>query len=230
MPRSVPGEEWWLGDYALYRALRDRHAGRPWTEWPDPLRHRQPEAIDEANESSSAKIFFRPDTQWLADEQWADAREQLATCDCSATSRSWSASTAPTSGRNQHLFQFDRTTGTPPDALSATGQDWGLPVYRWDVMRAENDRWLRQRVKRMGRLYDGYRVDHLVGFFRTYSRAIGEVAGRFDPRDEPDQIAQGERILALFTNTPSRSRPRISGSFRISSGSRSRQRGCPATR
>jgi 4-alpha-glucanotransferase len=104
---------------------------------------------------------------------------------------------------NQHLFQFDRTTGTPPDAFSATGQDWGLPVYRWDAMRADDDRWLRQRAKRMGRLYDGYRVDHLVGFFRTYSRALGEAAGRFEPANEPDQIAQGERILALFTSTPS---------------------------
>ena len=83
---------------------------------------------------------------------------------------------------NQHAFRFDRTVGTPPDAFSATGQDWGLPVYRWDVMAAEDDRWLRQRARRMARLYDGYRVDHLVGFFRTYSRGRGETHRRVRPR------------------------------------------------
>ena len=30
-------EEWWLADYALYRALRERSGGRPWTEWEEPL-------------------------------------------------------------------------------------------------------------------------------------------------------------------------------------------------
>ena len=48
---------------------------------------------------------------------------------------------------NQHLFRFDRTTGTPPDAFSATGQDWGLPVYRWDAMARDDHRWLRQRAR-----------------------------------------------------------------------------------
>jgi len=102
---------------------------------------------------------------------------------------------------NQHAFRFDRTVGTPPDAFSATGQDWGLPVYRWDVMAAQDDRWLRQRARRMARLYDGYRVDHLVGFFRTYSRRLGEVLGDFDPEDEMEQRRQGERILQLFIGT-----------------------------
>jgi 4-alpha-glucanotransferase len=196
-------EEWWLADYALYCALRDRHAGRPWTEWPDPLRHRQPEALDVARRELEREILFHQYTQWLADEQWAYAREQLGDVRLFGDFPFMVGIDSADVWANQQLFQFDRTTGTPPDAFSATGQDWGLPVYRWDVMRAADDRWLRQRVKRMGRLYDGYRVDHLVGFFRTYSRAIGEVAGRFEPGDEPDQIAQGERVLALFTNTPS---------------------------
>jgi 4-alpha-glucanotransferase len=102
---------------------------------------------------------------------------------------------------HQAAFHFDRSAGTPPDAFSATGQDWGLPVYRWDVMAESGDRWLRQRARRMARLYDGYRVDHLVGFFRTYSRALGETLGEFDPATVEDQQAQGERILHVFVDT-----------------------------
>ena len=48
-------------------------------------------------------------------------------------------------------------------------------------MAGEDYRWLRQRARRSASLYDGYRVDHLVGFFRTYSREAGETLGGFDP-------------------------------------------------
>jgi 4-alpha-glucanotransferase len=98
----------------------------------------------------------------------------------------------------QDLFRFDRTVGVPPDAFSATGQEWGLPVYRWDRMVAQGDTWLKQRARRTARLFDGYRIDHLVGFYRTYSRPLGEQEGAFDPPDQADQLAQGERLMELF--------------------------------
>jgi 4-alpha-glucanotransferase len=68
-------------------------------------------------------------------------------------------------------------------------------------MAASDDRWLRQRARRMSRLYDGYRVDHLVGFFRTYSRALGERLGDFEPETVAEQQAQGERVLRIFIET-----------------------------
>ena len=89
---------------------------------------------------------------------------------------------------SQDLFRFDATVGTPPDAFSATGQDWGLPVYRWDVM-ADDDFKLAARSRAApARLFDGYRVDHLVGFYRTYSRPSGRSTRSFDPADEPEQL------------------------------------------
>ena len=82
--------------------------------------------------------------------------------------------------------------GVPPDAFSETGQDWGLPVYRWDVMAEGGHEWLRQRARRCAELYDGFRLDHLVGFYRTFVRERdGSTA--FIPPDEPSQRAQGER-------------------------------------
>src|SRR4030095_16831283 len=38
----------------------------------------------------------------------------------------------------QHQFDLDVTVGVPPDAFSATGQDWGMPSYRWDEMLLTN--------------------------------------------------------------------------------------------
>jgi 4-alpha-glucanotransferase len=87
----------------------------------------------------------------------------------------------------------------PPDAFSATGQDWGMPVYRWDVIAAEDFRWLRDRARRSADLFDGYRVDHLVGFYRTYGRPRDGSEPFFTPAAEPDQIALGETILGVFS-------------------------------
>ena len=83
----------------------------------------------------------------------------------------------------QDEFRLDASVGVPPDAFSETGQDWGLPVYRWDVLAERDFDWLRHRARRNADLFDGYRVDHLVGFYRTYfrphdGRRAGVHAGR----------------------------------------------------
>jgi 4-alpha-glucanotransferase len=87
--------------------------------------------------------------------------------------------------------------GVPPDAFSATGQDWGLPTYRWDRIAATGFVWMRLRARRMAALFDGYRVDHLVGLYRTFGRRSPE-DGFFNPDREAQQIAQGERILGIL--------------------------------
>ncbi len=97
----------------------------------------------------------------------------------------------------QDEFRVDASVGVPPDAFSDTGQDWGLPVYRWDVHRANGYEWLRQRVRRCAELFDGFRVDHLVGFYRTYVRER-DGATCFVPEEEEAQREQGERLLTAF--------------------------------
>jgi 4-alpha-glucanotransferase len=76
-----------------------------------------------------------------------------------------------------------------------------MPLYQWDIMAAEDFRWLRERARRNADLYDGYRVDHLVGFYRTYGRLKNGGEGFFTPPDEPSQLALGERLLELFRSS-----------------------------
>ena len=52
------------------------------------------------------------------------------------------------------------------------------------------------------KLFDGYRIDHVVGFYRMYSRPIGHKQGLFDPAEEPAQLAQGERLMSIFLKAP----------------------------
>ena len=90
----------------------------------------------------------------------------------------------------QEDFRMDASVGAPPDAFSETGQDWGFPAYRWDRLAAGGFQWLAARARRNAELYDAYRVDHLVGFFRTYVREADGRAGFVPPRS-PIRSARG---------------------------------------
>jgi 4-alpha-glucanotransferase len=191
-------EEWWLADYALYRALRDRYQARSWTDWDPPLRDRDPEALDDARGELEREVLYYQYLQWIAEEQWQDARAAAKPVRVFGDFPFMVSTDSADVWARQDLFRFDRTVGVPPDAFSATGQEWGLPVYRWDAIARDDFRWLRDRARRTNELYDGYRIDHLVGFYRTYSRPLGVQEGEFDPPDEPAQLAQGQRLMELF--------------------------------
>ena len=72
-----------------------------------------------------------------------------------------------------HLFCLDKEAGSPPDAFSATGQDWGFPTYHWEAMARDGYQWWRQRLQTMSRHFDALRIDHILGFFRIWSIPVG---------------------------------------------------------
>jgi 4-alpha-glucanotransferase len=196
-------EAWWLDDYALFRALHDEHAGAYWRDWPPALRDRQPTALQEARLRLSARILYYQYLQWLADEQWQRARRECGGVGLIGDFPFMVSANSADVWSRQREFRIDASVGTPPDAFSEEGQDWGLPVYRWEVMEREGYEWLRQRIRRCVELFDGFRIDHLVGFYRTFVR---ERDGQsfFTPGDEPSQLAQGERLMALFVESGAR--------------------------
>jgi 4-alpha-glucanotransferase len=193
-------QTWWIDEYALFRAIHAQQGERPWTEWPDPLRRREPQALEQARHDLSREILSYQYLQWLADLQWQTARAAAQSHDVALfgdlpfmvdrdSADVWS---------QQDLFDLDVSIGVPPDAFSATGQDWGMPSYRWDAVAGTGFRWLRERARRSADLYDGYRIDHLVGFYRTFARPLAGGDGFFTPATEPEQQALGERVLSLF--------------------------------
>ena len=190
-------EDWWLGDYALFRALLEAHGGRHWREWDAGVRNRVPAALNDARQRLGQEISYYAYLQWLADEQWQQARREAGSVGMFGDFPFMVSSHSADVWARQHEFDIDASVGTPPDAFSETGQDWGLPAYRWDVVRASNFSWLRDRARRSAALYDGYRIDHLIGFFRTYVRKTGAAPG-FWPAREADQRAMGDELLSLF--------------------------------
>ncbi|HEY6509076.1 MAG TPA: 4-alpha-glucanotransferase [Vicinamibacterales bacterium] len=193
----VQDQAWWLEGYALFRALRDEQAARPWTEWPPPLRDRDPVALATARARLRDEIRYRQYLQWLADDQWRAARRAADGVAIFGDLPFMVALDSADVWERQGEFRLDASLGVPPDAFSETGQDWNLPVYRWDVMEAGGFEWLTSRARRNASLFDGYRVDHLVGFFRTFFREPDGASG-FTPAGEARQRALGERILSIF--------------------------------
>ena len=194
----VNEQAWWLEDYALFRALHAREQERPWMAWPEALQRREPPAIDRARRELADEVRFQQYLQWLAGTQWRQARAHAHGVALFGDLPFMVDSDSADVWVRQHQFRLDMSVGAPPDAFSATGQDWGMPVYQWSALAAEDYRWLRERARRSADLFDGYRVDHLVGFYRTYGRVKDGGEGVFTPADEPAQRALGETVLDLF--------------------------------
>ena len=194
----VSGEAWWLNDYALFRALHAQQEERAWWDWPEALRCRRSDAVERARAQLADEILFRQYLQWLAGDQWRRAREHAGAVALFGDLPFMVSGDSADVWARQDEFRMDASVGVPPDAFSETGQDWGLPVYRWDVLAERDFDWLRDRAHRNAELFDGYRVDHLVGFYRTYFRPHDGSAASFSPAEQDAQVALGERVLEVF--------------------------------
>jgi 4-alpha-glucanotransferase len=176
----------WLEGWALYAALKELHHGRPWTAWPQDLATREPDAIAGARLDLADEIRFNEYVQWLFFGQWAAVRQ-------AAHARGirimgdvpiYVAGDSADVWINREIFQLDEhgqptvVAGVPPDYFSETGQRWGNPLYRWDLLRETNYRWWVSRVRAALRFADVLRVDHFRGF-----SAYWEI-----PADEPTAI------------------------------------------
>jgi 4-alpha-glucanotransferase len=191
-------QAWWVEDYALFRAIHVREGERPWTEWSLALQRREPAAIDHVRRELSREVLFQQYLQWIADAQWKSARASGHGVELFGDMPFMVDGDSADVWARQDQFRLDASVGVPPDAFSATGQDWGMPVYRWDVIAAQDFRWLRERARRCADLYDGYRVDHLVGFYRTYGRPRSGGAPFFTPADQAEQEGLGEYVLGIL--------------------------------
>lgn len=195
----------WVRDYALYRAQKARYGEAWWLAWPAGVRERDATALERAGRELGREALYHTWVQWLAHEQWDAARKE-----CNAMGVELMGDLPFIVGVDsadvwQHKGEFrrDYSLGVPGDALAPDGQDWGLPAYDWPAMDGNGLAWLRARGAHMGRLFDRFRVDHLVGYYRQYVRTRDDKVGRFVPDGgEPAWIARGEAVLsALIAST-----------------------------
>lgn len=172
----------WLEDYSLYMAIKDKNGGKSWIEWELSLKNREEAALEEARRDLSGEIDFYMFQQYQFDRQWrrlhayANERGIKIIGDVPIYVAFDSADT----WSSPELFQFDEykkpvgVAGCPPDAFSSTGQLWGNPLYKWEYHRQTGFQWWTQRIAYSLRLYDVVRIDHFRGFDEYYFIPYGE--------------------------------------------------------
>jgi 4-alpha-glucanotransferase len=75
------------------------------------------------------------------------------------------------------LYHMDLQAGAPPDNFAIKGQNWGFPTYNWEEMRKDGYEWWKRRFAQMSNYFDGFRIDHILGFFRIWSIPMDVVEG-----------------------------------------------------
>jgi 4-alpha-glucanotransferase len=162
----------WLEDYALYRAIKDEHGGAEWTRWEPYLRDREDNALHFFKENHARAVGAHRFYQYLFFKQWIElaayANEQgvkiigdIPIFVAHDSADVWA---------HRALFYLDETgqptkiAGVPPDYFSETGQLWGNPLYRWDLMKRDGFAWWIERIRATLALVDIVRLDHFRGF------------------------------------------------------------------
>jgi 4-alpha-glucanotransferase len=162
----------WLTDYAFYAVLREEYNTGAWTSWPEDVRKRQSDALAQAAQKHSRALAQEQVLQFAFAKQWASLREVAAKSGIRILGDVAIFVNMDSSDVWVHpeLFELDeelkpmRIAGVPPDYFSPTGQRWGNPLYRWDVLLKSGFNWWVDRIRRACALYDIVRLDHFRGF------------------------------------------------------------------
>lgn len=173
--------EWWLSGFALFTSLHRRYQDRPWNQWPDDMRLREPDAILSAQEDLAQAcereqiLQFLVQVQWDALHAYCMQRGIRIIGDMPIYVDYDSADV----WMNPGLFRLDgdknpvAVAGVPPDYFSRTGQLWNNPLYDWEAHRADNFSWWLMRLERSLALTDLVRIDHFRGLVAYWEVPAG---------------------------------------------------------
>ncbi len=178
----VKENETWLPDYALFMALKRRFDMACWLDWPEAVRLRKPQALEQYREELAEDIRLFTYIQYLFFTQWAALREYahekgvgiIGDLPIYVALDSVDVWASPES------FQLDEkgfptaVAGVPPDYFSEDGQLWGNPLYDYEAMAKNGYAWWIRRVDGAAKLYDVIRIDHFRGFDTYWSVPYGE--------------------------------------------------------
>jgi 4-alpha-glucanotransferase len=209
----------WLPDYALFRVLMEVNENQAaWDRWP--AEHRTPRHArawlatlpePQRGELTRRELFFKY-VQWIAFSQWqavstyGAAKKVYLMGDIPFGVGRYSADV----WANRAIFDLDWSGGAPPEKVFKVdpftekwGQNWGIPIYRWDELRRRNFDWWRTRIDNIRKVFHLYRIDHALGFFRIYSFPwTPDRNDEFLPLPEPEAAAKTGGRLPGFKPNP----------------------------
>ncbi len=175
--RFYDENRFWLEDYALFMALKNRFGGVSFTEWEKPIRLRDPQLLEQYRQELGEDVLFYEFLQYEFTTQWFELKKyandngikiigDIPIYVAPDSSDFWAA---------PELFEIDEdfmpslVAGCPPDGFSDDGQLWGNPVYNWEAHRRTGYEWWISRIRKCRELYDVIRIDHFRGFDEFYT-------------------------------------------------------------
>ena len=182
----------WLDDYALFMAIKHERGGEGWTDWPKPVKSRDPKTLKELRKSLAERIGYEKFLQYVFDSQWQKLHDYAKEKGISILGDMpiFISADSADAWANQSLFQLNgdgtpsKVAGVPPDYFSATGQLWGNPQYDWKAMEKEKYTWWKGRFRKLYELVDIVRIDHFRGFesyWEVDGKAETAIEGRWVP-------------------------------------------------
>jgi 4-alpha-glucanotransferase len=235
-------EQAWLEDYTCFRVLMEINRTEAWDAWPE--EHRSIEKArawfaglrsNKAARLEKRRRFFAYG-QWIAYSQWsalkayAEEKSVALMGDIPFGVSYYSADVFA----DPNQFELEWSGGAPPEPYfkddeftQKWGQNWGIPVYRWSTMSADNFAWWKRRVTGVRNVFHIFRIDHVLGFYRIYAfpwrprenesflplnweQMLQRTAGKyphFVPRDDTTHehavgnLQEGEKYLRAVLNT-----------------------------
>jgi 4-alpha-glucanotransferase len=168
---------YWLESYSFFAAIKDTQEGKCWYDWPEELKYRHHEALHKTWETCKDEIEYHRFVQFIFHSQVTALRECLDEFGIEFVGDMPIYVTLDSADvwANPHLFELDdqlkpiSIAGVPPDYYSKTGQLWGNPLYRWDVMEADGFQWWMNRLHHLLTLFDKIRIDHFRGLIGYWS-------------------------------------------------------------
>ncbi len=200
----VNSNELWLEDFSFFMAAKDFHDGALWTEWEKGLVLRDKKVLEDWEEKLSDGILYHNFVQFNFFKQWTQLKKYANDKGIKIIGDMpiYIAYDSADLWANKNLFTVDKegnletVAGVPPDYFSETGQLWGNPLYKWDIMEKDDFHWWRQRLKNLLQLVDIIRIDHFRGF-----DAYWEIKGGSETAQIGKWIkAPGEKLFNTIQN------------------------------
>lgn len=173
---------YWLDNYSLFISLKNHLKGSEWVNWPKELRDREEDALQEWSEKLHDDILREKFLQYIFFTQWSSLKNYCDSININIfgdipiyvnydSADVWA---------NPDIFNLNSdknpsfVSGVPPDYFSSTGQLWGHPVYKWDVLKKDNYSWWIRRIGHNLKLFHLFRFDHFRGFVGYWEVPAGE--------------------------------------------------------
>ena len=195
--------DFWLQDYCLFRALKERYQDKPWNKWPKAAAFRNEKVIRDLKAALGRTIKYYQFVQYIFFKQWQALYNYASRKGIKIIGDIpiFTAHDSSDVWANPGLFKLDGegrpnvVAGVPPDDFSEDGQRWGNPIYNWEQMKKNNFKWWCKRFEYMEKMVDVVRIDHFRGF-----ESYWEIPAREKTAVKGEWVsAPGEELLDKIT-------------------------------